>query len=132
MQCFKNNIWANKYAFLEKNYLHDKFSTERISRSLRTRALNIGPGRAVGSRCFLDILRIRDILSQIRSGKSRNPDTEEAYQFYLSTYRYTEDLRLVLSNLRVSLCFQTLHVERKFYPKCIPNRAASVKLWETS
>ena len=41
------------------------------------------------------------ILSKIRSGKSRNPDTEEAYQFYLSTYRYTEDLRLVLSNLRV-------------------------------
>merc|ERR1712172_259568 len=37
---------------------------------------------------------------QIRSGKTRNPDTEEAYQFYLSTYRYTEDLRMVLSNLR--------------------------------
>ena len=51
-------------------------------------------------------------MSQIRSGKSRNPDTEEAYQFYLSTYRYTEDLRLVLSNLRVSLCFQTFYVEQ--------------------
>ena len=51
-------------------------------------------------------------MSKIRSGKSRNPDTEEAYQFYLSTYRYTEDLRLVLSNLRVSLCFQTFYVEQ--------------------
>ena len=25
---------------------------------------------------------------QIRGGKSRSPDTEEAYQFYLSTYRW--------------------------------------------
>lgn len=38
---------------------------------------------------------------QILSGRNRAPDTEEAYQFYLSTYRYTEDLRVVLAFLRV-------------------------------
>ena len=34
---------------------------------------------------------------QIRGGRSRSPDTEEAYQFYLSTYRcalYTPPLHL--------------------------------------
>ena len=27
-------------------------------------------------------------------GQNRVPDTQEAYQYYLATYRYTEDLRL--------------------------------------
>ena len=37
---------------------------------------------------------------QVMTGQNRQPDIQEAYQYYLATYRYTEDLRKVLSNLR--------------------------------
>jgi len=40
---------------------------------------------------------------QVLSQKNRNPDTEEAYQYYQATYRYTEDLREVLKNLRLRI-----------------------------
>ena len=32
---------------------------------------------------------------QVLGGQNRVPDTQEAYQYYLATYRYTEDLRSV-------------------------------------
>jgi len=40
---------------------------------------------------------------QVLSHKNRNPDTQEAYQYYQATYRYTEDLREVLKNLRLRI-----------------------------
>ena len=36
----------------------------------------------------------RSSRKQVLSGQNRVPDTQEAYQYYLATYRYTEDLRL--------------------------------------
>ena len=35
----------------------------------------------------------RSSRKQVLSGQNRVPDTQEAYQYYLATYRYTEDLR---------------------------------------
>ena len=35
----------------------------------------------------------RSSRKQVLEGKNRVPDTQEAYHYYLATYRYTEDLR---------------------------------------
>ncbi len=37
---------------------------------------------------------------QVLSSQNRVPDIQEAYQYFLATYRYKEDLRFVLSSLR--------------------------------
>ena len=37
---------------------------------------------------------------QVLSTQNRVPDIQEAYQYFLATYRYKEDLRFVLSSLR--------------------------------
>ena len=35
----------------------------------------------------------RSSRKQVLAGQNREPDTQRAYEYYLATYRYTEDLR---------------------------------------
>ena len=49
----------------------------------------------------------RSSRKQVLSGQPRVPDTQEAYQYYLATYRYTEDLR----SLAPCLLFLTIIIQ---------------------